>query len=241
VTIENLAERLARLQSNFQEASADGGSMYDPPPDDDYQALINEFEFFEAGSPTQAFLKMRLLVQHHDKYGGRVCDTIYNLEDPDRLDWLKRDLAKIVGPERVEQLNYGVDLLPGSAFLEKELLDVPVLIRVKRPGKKNAKGYEIVNVYLQQRLGDQQRPPQDRLPVSGSDVPSDTTAFDETAAAEAEQAKQLSEDAENPLLDAQERREALLEAGCLCEDPVAVQDKQAEGHVDCPVPGHAPF
>jgi hypothetical protein len=233
VPIENLAERLARLQSNFQEASADGGSMYDPPPDDDYQALINEFEFFEAGSPTQAFLKMRLLVQHHDKYGGRVCDTIYNLEDPDRLDWLKRDLAKIVGPERVEQLNYGVDLLPGSAFLEKELLDVPVLIRVKRPGKTNSKGYEIVNVYIQQRLGDQQRPQQDRLPTSGSDVPEPEPE---------EFVHQKVEDGENPLFSAEERRDALLEAGCICDDPVAVADgDKSTGHVDCPIPGHAPF
>jgi hypothetical protein len=233
VTIENLAARLARLQSNFQEASADGGSMYDPPPDDDYQALINEFEFFEAGQPTQAFLKMRLLVQHHDKYGGRVCDTIYNLEDPDRLDWLKRDLAKIVGPERVEQLNYGVDLLPGSAFLEKELLDVPVLIRVKRPGKTNSKGYEIVNVYIQQRLGDQQRPQQDRLPTSGSDVPE--PAADEFVHPRAE-------DGDNPLFSAEERRDALLEAGCICEDPVAVADgDKTTAHIDCPLPGHAPF
>jgi hypothetical protein len=241
VPIDNLAERLARLQSNFQEASADGGSMYDPPPDDDYQALIHEFDFFEAGPPTQAFLKMRFQVQHHPEYGGRFADTVYSLEDPDRIDWLKKDLATLVGREQVEQLNDGVDLLPGSDFLES-LLDVPVLIRVKRPGRKNAKGYEIVNVYLQQRLGDQQRPPQDRLPVSGSDVPNDTSAFDETAKHEAEQARQLSEDAENPLLDAQERREALLEAGCICEDPVAVQDgDKTTAHVDCPLPGHAPF
>ena len=233
--IDNLAERLARLNANFQDAPA-SSSMYDAPPDDDYQALIHEFDFFEAGSPTQAFLKFRYQVQHHPEYGGRICDNVYNLEDPDRIEYLKRDLARLVGEEKVAQLNYGTDLLPGSDFLES-LLDVPVLIRVKRPGKTNSKGYEIVNVYLQQRLGEQQRPAKDRLPTSGSDVPSDTKDFDETRAKEA----QAAEDGGNPLFSAEERREALLEAGCVCDDPVAVADGGGGGSIECPVPGHADF
>jgi hypothetical protein len=110
---------------------------------------------------------------------------------------------------------------------------VPVLIRVKRPGKTNSKGYEIVNVYIQQRLGDQQRPQQDRLPTSGSDVPEPEA--DEFVHPRAE-------DGDNPLFSAEERRDALLEAGCICDDPVAVADgNKTTAHVDCPLPGHAPF
>jgi hypothetical protein len=33
----------------------------------------------------------------------------------------------------------------------------------------------------------------------------------------------------------------LRERGCICEEPVKVELKQAVGHVDCPLPGHAPF
>ena len=226
---ENLAERLARLQSSFKDASADGGSMYDPPPDDDYQALIHEFDFFEAGSPTQAFLKVRFQVQHHPTYGVRVCDTVYSLEDPDRINYLKSDLATLVGRGQVEGLNYGVDLLPGSDFLES-LLDVPVLIRVKRPGKTNAKGYEIVNVYLQQRLGDQQRPPT----PARSDVP-------EPKSGEFVHPKDDGSDHPFDEVSDQEKLEALRDVGCVCDDPLAVAAGEGGGSIDCPVPGHAQF
>jgi hypothetical protein len=248
-TPENLAERLARVQAAFQDAPANGGGSSDPP-DGDYQALIHSFEFFEAGTPIQAFVKIVLQIQHHPEYGGREVGSVFSLEDPDRIGFLKAALARVVGSDRVDQLNLAVDCLPGSEFIENEMLDVPVLIRIKRPGKTNSKGYEIVNVYIEQRLGDQVRPasvtterrigPDGReSTVMRSDVPSDTSEFDATRAAEA---KQAAEDADNPLFSAEERREALLEAGCICEDPVAVADgDKATAHVDCPLPGHAPF
>jgi hypothetical protein len=237
-TPENLAERLARVQAAFQDAPANGGGSSDPP-DGDYQALIHSFEFFEAGTPIQAFVKIVLQIQHHPEYGGREVGPVFSLEDPDRIGFLKAALARVVGSDRVDQLNLAVDCLPGSEFIENEMLDVPVLIRIKRPGKTNSKGYEIVNVYIQDRLGDQVRPPQDRLPSSGSDVDNDTSAIDATRAAEA---KQAAEDADNPLFSAEERREALLEAGCICEDPVAVADgDKTTAHVYCPLPGHASF
>jgi hypothetical protein len=223
-TPQNLAERLARIQGAFQEASADPSS---DPPDGDYQALVHRFEFFEAGQPVQAFVKIVFQIQHHPEHGGRETGSVFSLEDPDRIGFLKAALARVVGSARVDELNLAVDCLPGSEFIENEMLDVPVLIRVKRPGKKNAKGYEIVNVYIEQRLGDQVRP------AKGSDVDNDTSAFDETRAREA---KQAAEDADNPLFSEEEKREALVEAGCVCEDPL-----NPGGNIECPLPGHADF
>jgi hypothetical protein len=236
--IDNLAERLKRNEEAFKAASADGpASLFDPPPDGDYQTLVHEFDFFEGGQPKQAYLKIRFQVQHHPEHAGRFCESVYSLEDPDRLDFLKSDLAKLVGRDAVEGLNFAVDLLPGSDFLES-LLDVPVLVRVKTGTKINPRTEKpYVSIYLQQRLGDPVHgaTPPGRLPTSGSDVPNDTSGFDPVS-------QQVAEDAENPLdVSPEARREALVDAGCVCEDPVAVADGEAGGHVDCPLPGHAQF
>ena len=229
-TPDNLAERLARMQGAFQDAAADPSG---DPPDGDYQALVHRVEFFEAGSPTQAFIKIVFQIQHHPAQGGRETGSVFSLEDPERIGFLKAALARVVGSERVDQLNLAVDCLPGSEFIENELLDVPVMVRVKRPGKTNSKGYEIVNVYIQDRLGDQQRPPRAAAGDTG-----DASEFEQTRAKEAQQA---AEDADNPLFTAEERREALIEAGCVCDDPVAVADGAGGGSIECPVPGHAQF
>jgi hypothetical protein len=242
MTIDNLAERLARVAPAYKDAATEAPSMFDPPPDGEYQTLIHEFDFFEGGQPKQAYLKMRFQVQHHPEHTGRFAETIYSLEDAERIGFLKADMARLVGSERAEQLNYAVDVLPGSAFLES-LLDVPVLIRVKTGTKINQKtGKPYVGVYIQQVLGEQQRPQTDPPPWDEpkSDVSDDTSDFDATRKAEQEAARDAKYGESIPLEDDPENdeqaRQKLIDAGCVCEDPL-----EPGGNVECPVPGHADF
>jgi hypothetical protein len=93
--IDNLADRLARVQPAFDAAPDEGPSMFDPPPDGEYQTLLHEFDFFEGGDPKQAYMKIRFQVVHHPEQAGRFCEIVYTLEDPDRISYLRADLHKL--------------------------------------------------------------------------------------------------------------------------------------------------
>lgn len=131
VAIDNLQERLAAMEAAFENAPVDSGSMYDLPPDDgNYEGLIDRFDFFEGGDPTQAYLAIRIKIVHN-QYGGRIADVVHALEDADRFPRLKKDLATLGRGPGEYQLQ---DLTPDSPFLEG-LLDTPVVIRIST-GKK---------------------------------------------------------------------------------------------------------
>ena len=238
MTIDNLAERLARIQAAYADAPTEPPSQFDPPPDGDYQALVHEFDFFEGGTPKQAYLKIRFQVQHHPEHAGRFAEIVYSLEDPERIGYLKAGFAKLIGTDAANRMNIAVDCLPGSELLES-LLDVPVLIRVKTGNRINQKtGKPYVGVYIEQRLGDQQqRPKEDPLPwdeKNPSDVPA--PAQGEFEHPKDDGADHPFDDPEPGEGDEEAQRAALREAGCSCEDPLA-----PGGTVDCPIPGHADF
>lgn len=152
VTLEDLQAALDNVEQAFREAPAEGGSIYDPPPDDDYEALVNEIAFiaWEAknGNPAGIGLKVNYQVTNHSTYSGRICGAMFSLT-PERIGYLKGWLNTM----GVDVENFDLQQLrpePGSVLYS--LLDVPVLIRVKR--NRSNDGRLFVNVYLQQRLGD---------------------------------------------------------------------------------------
>lgn len=152
--IEDLEARLAAMAGDWADAPADTGSIYAPPPDGEYQALIHNFDFIESNeTPKRIYLKVTYQIDNEAEYSGRRVDTLFGLEDPDRIKWLKSWLARLIGAERVEQTPI-TDVRPSSPLLN-ELLDVPVLIKVKRSDRAvDNEGNPRVNIYLQQRLGD---------------------------------------------------------------------------------------
>jgi hypothetical protein len=171
MSIQDLEARLAAMDDEFRRAPSES-SLYEPPPDGTYQALVDSWDHFEALESGRAFLKCVFQVQNHPDYGGRYAETIFSLEDPGRLTFLKQFIRRLGGMTQDE-----VDALSMTAFapnsgLLRALLDTPVEIKVVRKGSnpKDA-GRPYVNTYLQHRLGD---------PVSRSDVTSnaDIEAFD---------------------------------------------------------------
>jgi hypothetical protein len=113
--IENLEARLAAMAGSWADAPADTGSIYTPPPDGEYQALIHEFDFIEQKDPPHAvFLKVTFQVDNDPEFSGRRVDTLFSLEDPERIKWLKSFLARL-GVD-VEQTPI-TEVRPGSALL----------------------------------------------------------------------------------------------------------------------------
>lgn len=151
VSMADIQAALDAVQGAFKEAPAQGGSIYDPPPDGDYQALTHEFGFhgWEAkdGRPAGIGFKVNYQVTNNAAYAGRICGAMFNISDPERIGYLKGWLTEMGVDTEAEGFDLKAALDPSGETLAR-LLDVPVMIRVKRSG-----GY--VNVYLQQRLGDQ--------------------------------------------------------------------------------------
>ena len=130
--IENLEERLAKVQDAFNNAPADGG-RFEMPPDGEYQAIVDSFDFFEASD--RAFFKTVMTVQNDDDYEGRRIETVHGLDDPDKIAWLKQHLATL--GVAVDDLDL-TEIRPGSQTLAN-VLDTPVLVSVKTSARINEK------------------------------------------------------------------------------------------------------
>lgn len=151
--VDNLSDRLAALAAQFDAVEPATGSLFEPPPPDDYDGLVHEFDFFEGGQPSQAFVKVRLLTQQSTsgstQYGGRYAEVVNSLEDPERLPFLKAlfDTLADGQPYRL------TDIAPETPFLIS-LLDVPVRFRVAASKKiNNETGKPYLNVYVNERTG----------------------------------------------------------------------------------------
>jgi hypothetical protein len=165
MTVDNLQDRLKAMQAPFHDAEVEAPGQRTMPPDGKYQALVKGFDFFEATSTGQLFLKTILQIALDQEWDGAEVETVHNLEDPDRISWVKGHLA-VLGVD-VDELDLGA--LQGA--LEK-VLDVPVEIQVKRSQKTDSEGRPYVNVYCNKRLGDP-------MPRAQSDVPADTQGLDD--------------------------------------------------------------
>lgn len=174
-TLDDIQAALDAVQGAFADAPADTGSIYTPPPDDDYEALIHEFEFL--GGDWGVGLKVRYQITNHSMYAGRVVGDLFSLT-PERIQWLKGFLGRL--DVNTEEIDVTVDLRPGSEMLNG-LLDTPVLIKVKRSmGTEKGTGQpkEYVNVYLQRKLGAPGSNGQGFTPIAASDVTTPADAFD---------------------------------------------------------------
>lgn len=166
--IPNLEERLAKMRDPFKEATVEGN--YEWPEDGTYQALVRGFDVFEGNSTGHVYLKTELEIALDPKYTGRQVETIHDLEDPERLSWLKKHLASL--GVNVEAYDFDiVQVRPGSELLHS-LLDVPVEIVIKTSNKKNEQtGKYYRNCYVNERLGN---PMPHADSQAASDVPADT-------------------------------------------------------------------
>lgn len=132
------------LQAAWNDAPAQSGSIFDPPPDGEYDALVHEFEFiaWEAkdGKPAGMGLKVNYQVCNDAKYTGRIVGDMFGLA-PERLGFLKGWLEQFgvdTNAMSLGQLRPGIE---GSVI--DPLLDKAVVVKVRRKG-------QYVNVYLQQ-------------------------------------------------------------------------------------------
>lgn len=145
----------------FEEAEARAGSIYDLPPDGEYQALIHLFEFMEYKDNKGIGLKVSYQITNDRVYAGRIAGDLFTIAsfkpdgtvDTSRIDWLKGWLA-LMGVD-VAQFDIASELRPSSPTLEA-LLDTPVLIKIKRTQGKWPDGSPrtFENIYLVKPLGE---------------------------------------------------------------------------------------
>lgn len=137
MSIPDVQDRLAAMDDSWRDAkpASDGIEM---PPDGDYQALVERFDFFESSKNGHLLLKTELSVTSSD-YAGWPASTMHDLEDPERLGWLKKHLSTL-----------GLDVDEPLSTLKERLqavVGVPVQIAIKTKG-------EYRNCYVNKRLGD---------------------------------------------------------------------------------------
>jgi hypothetical protein len=147
MSVDNLRERLGAQQEQWERVG--------PAPDGTYQALVNRFDFFESDKSGDAFLKTEFQIEHDEEHAGKTIESIHNLTQPDRLEWLHQHLERL--GLQVPNLAELEDYLQGA-------LDVPVEIELKTNEGSDGKLYQ--NVYVNKRLGDPIR--------QRTDVPADT-------------------------------------------------------------------
>jgi hypothetical protein len=170
--IDNLEERLAKLDESFKAAPTDGYFNELPEPGS-YQAIFRSVEFFEGKTNGEAFIKLVFEVVLDKVYAGREIGLIHSLEPQGTRDFvemkysfLKRDLKTLGVPVDEEDFSLA-QVRPGSTIWEP-VLDVPVEITVKESKKLNPNtGKPYINAFLDARLGAPL--PQGQLP--GSDIP----------------------------------------------------------------------
>lgn len=127
------ADRLKNMDSDYQRAQVDSRGL---PPDDNYQAVVDRFDFLEW--PTGLFLKTEMRI-HGGDYDGMHVETIHAMEDPDRMEFLKKHLQALGAmPERLSDIE---KVLPSA-------LDAVVDVTVKTSDRTNAEGQPYRNLYV---------------------------------------------------------------------------------------------
>lgn len=149
-----LDERLAPLAETYRETKVrEPGEL---PPDGDYQARVDSFDFFESKDETRLFMKTVLVVVAGDEARAELT-TIHQLNDPDRLEFLKRHLT-ILGVEDPDEIR---GLRPRLAAVVGRIVEA----RVATSNKTDASGNPYRNVYVNKVIS------------AGSDIPVDTSDF----------------------------------------------------------------
>ena len=125
-------DRLSSVQDAFDKASDTDPDPFALPEPGDYGATVDSFDIID--SSKGLLFKTTLTIINDQQYACRQVDTIHNLEDQKRIDYLKSHLAKLGANTACIRL--AEDLRPGSDFL-RGLLDVVVEIAIKDSKKVN--------------------------------------------------------------------------------------------------------
>jgi hypothetical protein len=168
-----IEDRLAALDGDFKAAKepSRGGGSWMPDEDGDYQVIVERFDTFTNKAKTALFLKAELKIANDREYDGQVMEKVWELDNPDRMGYLKRDLRTMgLNPD-------DDDFSFGNLLTELEsVLDVPLMVAVVTSDRMNEKTNEYYrNIYINQRLGAPLR--RDDVERTGaSDVPATVPA-----------------------------------------------------------------
>lgn len=151
------AQRLAKMDDEWQEAQAASGGVLPPG---NYQARIDRI-LIEESNWEKLQLRTEYVVTHGEHEGRRT--TSWNdLEDPERLKYAKSHL-----------LTLGIELT-SLAELESrlpEVLDAVVEIRVKQSTSTNAEGQPYINTYCNRLISKADQPTSTAQSKSVDDIP----------------------------------------------------------------------
>jgi hypothetical protein len=158
--IEDLEERLSKLDESFKQAPSENESGFWMPDPGVYQCIFRTVDFFEAKKDGAAYIKLTFEIVLHSDFAGREVDLVFPLEPQGNAEYVEMRLSFL--KRALKTLGIAVDdddftfaqVRPGSAIWDG-VLDVPVEIEVKESKTLNeSTGKPYVNAYLNARLGD---------------------------------------------------------------------------------------
>jgi hypothetical protein len=155
----NVSEVQARLE-DMAEVWAEAHNADEGVPDGTYQAQVSGFDFFEARSTEELFLKVEFTIRHHERWDGFPLEAVQSLSNAERIPFTKALLSRL-----------GVDPdTPAGGLLEalEAVRGVPVEVAVKN-NERNGRVFQ--NVYVNARLGDP-LPPGGEIPADMDGLPS---------------------------------------------------------------------
>lgn len=134
-------DRLAAMDDVFEETAAQTATGI---PDDDYEGVIERFDFWEPEGGGPLKLITEISVDRGD-FAGRSAPTIWHeLEDPDRIGYTKGFLEQLgIEGIKLSELEAALEPLAGRCRIEFTVRS--------NVSKKNGKTYR--NTYINQVLG----------------------------------------------------------------------------------------
>lgn len=132
------ADELKQLDDAWAKTPVEGSS--DLPPDGEYQAHVERFDFIRPKNQENALLlKTELRVTHPSTFQGYPIELLHSLTDPGRLKFTKKHLTAMgVTPERLSDIEQS---LPNA-------LDAIVEVVVKTSDRTNDAGERYRNAYV---------------------------------------------------------------------------------------------
>lgn len=122
-------------------------SAFDLPPDGDYQAIVDRFDFIQSKKNERYYLKTELKIMGGGEWDGHMVSTLHDMEDPERFDFLKTHLTRM----GMDPIPDELDNLPSAL---NGLLDTPVEVTVKTSNDINPKTSQPYrNLYVNKALG----------------------------------------------------------------------------------------
>lgn len=133
------ADDLKKLDDAWARTPVDAGSS-ELPPDGEYQAHVERFDFIRPKSAQdQLLLKTELRVVNPTTFAGYPIELIHSLTDAERLKFTKKHLAALgVTPERLSDIE---ESLPNA-------LDAIVEMVVKTSDRTDDAGNRYRNAYV---------------------------------------------------------------------------------------------